>query len=114
MSPPGAGPAVGPSETAHAHVLLPLDRLGFRLLVFGGLALLWIVQGRLSGQPWSDLIRGELGGLLPWAFLAPIVLSIGRRVRIDRVGAWRFLAAHLAGHGSWSSFPTGSCCVGSL
>ncbi len=88
---------VRPPTTGPAGFLLSWDRLGFRVLVFGGLALLWIAQGRLSGQPWPDLIRGELGGLLPWAFLAPIVLSIGRRVRIDRVGAGRFLAAHLLG-----------------
>lgn len=34
---------------------------------------------------------------MPWAFLAPIVLWIGERVRIDRLGLGRFVAAHLAG-----------------
>ena len=77
--------------------LLSWDRLGFRLLVFGSLALAWILQGRLAGQPWRDLVLMELGGLLPWAFLAPLVLSFNRRVRRGRPGAWRFLAAHLAG-----------------
>ena len=85
------------NSPAPADFLLSWDRLGFRVLVFGGLGLLWIVQGRLAGQPWSDLIRGELGGLMPWAFLAPIVLRIGERVRIDRLGLGRFVAAHLAG-----------------
>ncbi len=77
--------------------MLSWDRLGFRLLVFGGLAVLWILQGRVLDLPWSDLIRGELTGILPWAFLAPIVLSIGRRFPIDRLGFGRFLAAHLLG-----------------
>ena len=39
----------------------------------------------------------ELGVLMPWAFLAPLVLAFGRRVRIDRLGPGRFLAAHLLG-----------------
>ena len=86
-----------PSKRSPADFLLSWDRLGFRLLVFGGLALLWVLQGRVWGQPWSDLIRGELGGALPWAFLAPIVLSLGKRFRIDRLGLGRFLAAHLLG-----------------
>ena len=77
--------------------LLSWDRLGFRLLVFGSLALAWILQGRLAGQPWRDLVLMELGGLLPWAFLAPLVVSFNRRVRRGRPGAWRFLAAHLLG-----------------
>lgn len=88
---------VASSRRNPVDVLLSWDRFGFRLLVFGGLALLWIVQGRLSGQPWPDLIRGELGGLLPWAFLAPIVLSLGERFRIDRLGPVRFLLAHVLG-----------------
>ena len=46
------------SKKDPADFLLSWDRLGFRVLVFGGLGLLWIVQGRLAGQPWSDLIRG--------------------------------------------------------
>lgn len=77
--------------------LLSWDRLGFRLLVFGGLALMWILQGRLAGLSWQDLIRTEVGGLMPWAFLTPLVLSINRRIRRARPGAWRFLAAHVAG-----------------
>jgi two-component system, LytTR family, sensor kinase len=77
--------------------LLSWDRLGFRLLVFGGLALMWIIQGRLGGQPWRDLVLMELGGLLPWAFLAPMVLSLNRRIQRARPGAGRYLAAHLLG-----------------
>ena len=77
--------------------LLSWDRLGFRLLVFGGLALMWILQGRLAGLSWQDLIRTEVGGLMPWAFLAPMVLSINRRIQRARPGAWRFVAAHLVG-----------------
>lgn len=86
-----------PKSPLLADVLLSWDRLGFRLLVFGGLALVWILQGRLMNLPWPDLIRGELGGIMPWAFLAPLVLSLGERVRIDRLGLGRFLAAHLLG-----------------
>lgn len=58
---------------------------------------MWVLEGRLYGQPWSSLIHVELGVLMPWAFLAPLVLSWGRRVRIDRLGLGRFLAAHLLG-----------------
>ena len=32
--------------------LLSWDRLGFRLLVFGSLALPWTLQGLLAGLPW--------------------------------------------------------------
>jgi two-component system, LytTR family, sensor kinase len=77
--------------------LLSWDRLGFRLLVFGGLALMWIFQGRLAGLSWQDLIRTEVGGLMPWAFLTPMVLSLHRRIRRARPGAWRFVGAHLLG-----------------
>jgi sensor histidine kinase YesM len=77
--------------------LLSWDRLGFRLLVFGSLALAWILQGRLAGQPWRDLVLMELGGLLPWAFLAPLVLSFNRRIQRARPGAGRYLASHLLG-----------------
>jgi hypothetical protein len=77
--------------------LLSWDRLGFRLLVFGSLALAWILQGRLADLSWQDLIRTEVGGLMPWAFLAPMVLSLDRRIQSARPDAWRFLAAHLAG-----------------
>jgi two-component sensor histidine kinase len=80
-----------------AEVLLSWDRLGFRLLVFGGLAVLWILQGRLLNLPWPELIRGELAGIMPWAFLAPIVLFWGRLVRTGRRGLGGFLAAHLLG-----------------
>jgi len=80
-----------------ADFLLSWDRLGFRLLVFGSLALAWILQGRLAGQPWQDLVLMELGGLLPWAFLTPVVLSLNRRIQRARPGAGRYLAAHLAG-----------------
>ena len=78
-------------------ILLSWDRLGFRLLVFGGLALMWIFQGRLGGLSWQDLIRTEVGGLMPWAFLAPLVLVLHRRIQGARLGAWRFVAAHLLG-----------------
>lgn len=86
-----------PSKTDPADVLLSWDRLGFRILVFGGLGLMWVFQGRLYGQSWADLILAELGVLLPWAFLAPLVLSWGRRVQMDQLGLGRFLAAHLVG-----------------
>jgi hypothetical protein len=77
--------------------LLSWDRLGFRLLIFGGLALLWILQGRLANQPWQELVANEAGGLLPWAFLAPMVLSVNGRIERARPGAVHFLAAHLFG-----------------
>lgn len=77
--------------------LLSWDRLGFRLLVFGGLALMWIIQGRLGGQPWRELVLMELGGLLPWAFLAPMVLTLNRRIQRARPRAGGYLAAHLLG-----------------
>jgi sensor histidine kinase YesM len=80
-----------------ADFLLSWDRLGFRLLVFGSLALAWILQGMLAGQAWQNLVLMELGGLLPWAFLAPLVLSFNRRVRRGRPGVWRFVAWHLLG-----------------
>lgn len=80
-----------------ADFLLSWDRLGFRLLVFGGLALAWILQGRIAGQSWDMLIKSELGGLLPWAFLAPMVLSLNGRIRLDRLGMGRFLGAHFLG-----------------
>ena len=84
-------------RTGPADFLLSWDRLGFRILVFGGLGLMWVIQGVLYGQPWPDLVRVELGTLMPWAFLAPLVLAWGKRVRIDRLGLGRFLAAHLLG-----------------
>jgi hypothetical protein len=87
------------SRTSSADFLLSWDRLGFRLALFGGLALLWILHGRVLGVPWPELVRGELAGLMPWVLLAPLVLSFGRRVRIQRPGLGRYLAAHLLGMG---------------
>jgi len=77
--------------------LLSWDRLGFRLLVFGGLALMWVLQGRLAGVPWPDLVKSEFVGLMPWAFLAPMVIALSGRIRLERLGLPRFLAAHLLG-----------------
>jgi two-component system, LytTR family, sensor kinase len=77
--------------------LLSWDRLGFRLLVFGGLALAWILQGLLAGLPWQKLVLTEVGGLMPWAFLAPMVLALDRRIQGKRPGAWGFLGAHMLG-----------------
>jgi two-component system, LytTR family, sensor kinase len=77
--------------------LLSWDRLGFRLVVFTSLASVWILQGWLTGQPLSDLMWTEMGGLLPWAFLAPMVLFLDRRIQNAQLAAWRFLAAHLGG-----------------
>jgi len=77
--------------------LLSWDRLGFRLLVFGSLALAWILQGLLAGLPWQKLVVNEAGGLMPWAFLAPMVLALDRRIQSKRLGAGSFLGAHLLG-----------------
>jgi len=77
--------------------LLSWDRLGFRLLVFGSLAFAWILQGLLAGLPWQKLILTEVGGLMPWAFLAPMVLALDRRIQSKRLGAGGFLGAHLLG-----------------
>jgi signal transduction histidine kinase len=77
--------------------LLSWDRLGFRLLVFGGLALAWILQGLLAGLPWQKLVLTELGGLMPWAFLTPMVVAIDRRIQSKRLGVWGFLGAHMLG-----------------
>lgn len=77
--------------------LLSWDRLGFRLLVFGGLALPWILLGRLSGTAWHDLVLSEVGGLLPFAFLAPLVFSIFQRVKRSRPAIWRYLLSHVVG-----------------
>ncbi len=89
---PGRFPAAGPAD-----FLLSWDRLGFRLLFFGGLALVWILQGRLLNLAWLDLIRGELAGIMPWAFLAPLVLFLSSRVRIENLGLGRTVAVHLLG-----------------
>ena len=77
--------------------LLSWDRLGFRLLVFGGLALAWILQGLLAGLPWQKLALTELGGLMPWAFLAPAVLALDSRIQSRRLGAGGYLGAHALG-----------------
>jgi two-component system LytT family sensor kinase len=77
--------------------LLGWDRLGFRLLVFGGIALPWTLQGRLRGVPWHDQILTNFGGALPFAFLAPLVFVIIRRVNRERAVLWRYLAMHLVG-----------------
>ncbi len=77
--------------------LLSWDRLGFRLLVFGGLALAWILQGLLAGLPWQKLVLTEVGGLMPWAFLTPMVLALDRRIQSRRPGAGGFLGAHFLG-----------------
>lgn len=99
MESAGTGPPLNPAGPAAkpASVLLSWDRLGFRILVFGGLGLMWMIEARLAGREWPDLVLLELGVLMPWAFLAPLVLAWGRRVRIERVGLGRFLASHLAG-----------------
>jgi sensor histidine kinase YesM len=83
--------------TGSADFLLSWDRLGFRLLFFGGLALVWVLQGRLLNLAWPDLIRSELAGIMPWAFLAPLVLFLSSRVRIERLGLGRTVALHLLG-----------------
>ena len=79
--------------------LLSWDRLGFRLLVFGGLALAWILQGRLAGLPWQKLVLTEVGGLMPWAFLAPMVLALDRRIQSRRLGAVALSRRAPARHG---------------
>jgi hypothetical protein len=77
--------------------LLAWDRLGFRLLVFGGLALAWTLQGLLAGLPWQKMVLTEVGGLMPWAFLTPLVLAIDRRIQSRRPGVGGFLGAHFLG-----------------
>lgn len=86
-----------PTPPRATDYLFSWDRLGFRLLVFGGLALMWTLQGGLAGLPWLDLIKSEFVGLMPWAFLAPMVLALSTRIRLERLGRPRFLAAHLLG-----------------
>ncbi len=80
-----------------ASFLVSWDRLWFRLLIFGGLALLWVLQGLMAGASWRDMVRAEVGGLLPWAFLAPWVLALNRRIRAAKPGAWRFVGSHVGG-----------------
>jgi signal transduction histidine kinase len=77
--------------------LLSWDRLGFRLLVFGLLALMWTLQLRLAGASWQDAVRSEFAGLLPWAFFAPWVVALHHRIRRGRPSPWRFVAAHVGG-----------------
>jgi len=77
--------------------LLSWDRLGFRLLVFGGIALPWTLQGVIRGEPWQAVVRDEFGGALPFAFLAPLVFVIVRRVKRERPGVLRYVASHLVG-----------------
>ena len=80
-----------------ADFLLSWDRLGFRLLVFGGIALPWTLQGVIKGVPWQVMARDEFGGALPFAFLAPLVFVMVRRVKRERPGVWRYLGWHLVG-----------------
>ncbi len=78
-------------------VLLSWDRLSFRLLVFGGMALTWVLAGVNGGLPLKDLAVNEAAALLPWAFLAPLVMEYARRVRRTRPTGWRYLAWHVLG-----------------
>lgn len=94
---PSTRRASSASSTTTTNAAPRTPRLGFRLLVFGGLALMWVLQGRLGGGTWEEVVRAEVAGLMPWAFLAPIVLAGNRRIRIERLGLGRFLAAHLLG-----------------
>ncbi|MBP1636726.1 MAG: Autolysin sensor kinase [Acidobacteria bacterium] len=77
--------------------LLSWDRLGFRLLVFGLIALMWTLQLRLAGVPWQEAVRSEFGGAIPWAFFAPWVVALNRRIRRGRPAPWQFVAAHAGG-----------------
>lgn len=86
-----------PARANRADFLLAWDRLGFRLLVFGSLACFWLLQGRMLNRPWPDLIRGELVGIMPWAFLAPIILAFHRWGRSQRLGLGRTLCLHVVG-----------------
>lgn len=85
------------ARTERSDVLLSWDRLGFRLLFFGGMAIMWVFQGRALGLSWSKAILGEVFGVMPFAFLAPIVLAMGKRFRMDRLGPVRYLSAHVVG-----------------
>ncbi len=86
-----------PVPAARADVLASWDRLGFRLLFFGTIAAIWTLQSRMNGWHWSDAIRAELAGTMPWAFLAPIILALWKRFPIDRQRWARAVAAHLGG-----------------
>lgn len=83
--------------TFHADTLASWDRLGFRFAFFGTLGIIWVIQGRVGGLTWAHAIRGEVGGVLPWVFVAPIVLAVWRRYPIQREGFWRAIAAHIVG-----------------
>lgn len=85
------------TSTPRTDLLAAWDHLGFRLCFFGTLGILWVIQGRVAGHSWSDAIRAEVGGIMPWAFLAPIVLAIWRRYPITRKGLLKGIAAHLVG-----------------
>ncbi|MDP2876161.1 MAG: hypothetical protein Q8O00_08260 [Holophaga sp.] len=58
---------------------------------------MWIIQARMMHQPWLAIIRSQLTSVLPWAFVAPIVLAVSRRARVDQLGLPRVLGAHLLG-----------------
>jgi LytS/YehU family sensor histidine kinase len=58
---------------------------------------MWVLQGRLAGASWQDMVRSEFGGLIPWAFLAPAVLALNRRLRAGPPGPWRYIGGHVAG-----------------
>jgi hypothetical protein len=79
------------------NVLLSWDSLGFRLLVFAGVAAPWVFQVRLGGASWAEAVRMELGGAMPWAFLAPLVLSLDRRIRARQKGVAYWLGGHALG-----------------
>ena len=95
LSSEDAGAAV--SSRRVADYLLSWDRIGFRLLVFGGMALTWVLMGLLSGAPWRPIVLAEVGGLLPFVFLAPLVLAIAQRIKRSRPPVSRYLASHLVG-----------------
>jgi two-component system, LytTR family, sensor kinase len=90
-----AGAAV--SSRRVADYLLSWDRMGFRLLVFGGMALTWVLLGLLSGGPWRPIVLAEVGGLLPFVFLAPLIQAIAQRIKRSRPSVSRYLASHLLG-----------------
>jgi len=58
---------------------------------------MWTLQGLLGGVPWQDMVRNEVGGLLPWAFLAPWVDTYNARVARKQPGRWRYAGAHALG-----------------
>jgi len=58
---------------------------------------MWIFQGRALGVSWTRAILGEFFGVIPFAFLAPIVLAMGKRVQMDRQGPVHYLTVHFLG-----------------